>query len=236
MEFQQDTLFGSKVISSIGYDETEIIHDILYLHNNGEMIECDPTYSIGNFYKGYAQKPKYKFDKFEQGNGVVVAESHSLPVDSGSVKSIMFDPPFVIEGARSDEAQEGSCIIGKRFTSFTSFEELKNMYSTSLKEFYRILAPGGILIFKCQDVVACSLNHFSHCWIMGEALKIGFYPKDLFILIAKNRLNDGRKQQHARKYHSYFLVFKKQICKVNYSLTLPSRKGKEKGNENYCRD
>jgi hypothetical protein len=129
----------------------------------------------------------------------------------------MFDPPFVMEGSRSNEAKEGSCVIGKRFTSFTSFEELKKMYGASLKEFSRILAPTGILIFKCQDCVACSLNHFTHVWVMYEAMKFGFNPKDLFVLLAQNRLNDGRVQQHARKYHSYFWVFKKEGCKINYA-------------------
>ena len=52
---------------------------------------------------------------------------------------------------------------------------------------------------------------------MYEALDIGFYPKDLFILLAKTRLNDGRKQQHARKFHSYFWIFEKRECKVNYN-------------------
>ena len=80
-----------------------------------------------------------------------------------------------------------------------------------------ILKNDGIVIFKCQDCVSSAKQYFSHCWVMYEAMKYGFYPKDLFILFAKNRINDGRKQQHARKYHSYFWVFKKQKCKVDYS-------------------
>ncbi len=76
---------------------------------------------------------------------------------------------------------------------------------------------GGIVIFKCQDVVSGGKQYFSHCWIMDEAIRFGFYPKDLFILIAKVRLNDGREQQHGRKYHSYFWVFEKKVCKVDYS-------------------
>jgi len=62
----QDTLFGKKIISTIGYNEQEIIRDILFLHANGKPIDCDPTYSIGNFYKNGVPKPKYKFDKFPQ--------------------------------------------------------------------------------------------------------------------------------------------------------------------------
>ena len=66
MDYGQDTLFGKKVISTIGYNEQEMIRDILYLHAKGKHIDCDPTYSIGNFYKNGVPKPKYRFDKYPQ--------------------------------------------------------------------------------------------------------------------------------------------------------------------------
>jgi hypothetical protein len=208
MDYGQDTLFGQKTIQSIGFDEREIIKDILYLHADSQPIDCDPTYSIGNFYKGIPA-PVHRFDKYPQVPGVIEATSDNIPLDNMSVNVIMFDPPFVIGGLDHEGIKEGSNIISRRFTNFQSFDELKKMYHGSLKEFYRILKYDGIVIFKCQDCVASAKQHFSHCWVMYEALKIGFYPKDLFILFAKNRLTDGRKQQHARKYHSYFWVFKK---------------------------
>jgi len=213
----QATLFGDKTISSIGYVEQDIIRDILYLHANGKNIDCDPCYSIGNFYTAGIKEPKHKFDKFPQSSDVIEATSDNLPLQNESCEVIMFDPPFVISGENYDDLSEGSGIISKRFTAFKNFEEIKAMYSVSLKEFLRILMEGGIVIFKCQDVVASARNHFTHCWVMYEAIKYGFYPKDLFILFAKNRLNDGRKQQHARKYHCYYWVFEKKNCKVDYS-------------------
>ena len=219
LDYNQNTLFGQKIISTINYNEQELIRDILFLHAKGKQIDCDPTYSIGNFYKGWAQPPKHKFDKFPQVAGVIEATSDNLPLGPASVNVIMFDPPFVMTGDTYGEAKEGSSIIAKRFTGFKNFDELKQMYSGSLKEFTRVLTIGGIVIFKCQDCVVSALNHFSHCWVMYEALKYGFYPKDLFILLAKNRINDGRVQQHARKYHSYFWVFKKKDCKVNYQCS-----------------
>ena len=215
-QYSQNTLFGDKIISTIGFDEQEMIRDILYLHSNGNYIDCDPCYSVGNFYKNGLEKPKHIFDKFPQTKDCKFAESHNLPLENESVNTIMFDPPFVITGDTYGEAKEGSSIIAKRFTGFHDFEEIKKMYSDSLKEFYRILKPNGIVIFKNQDVVACSKNHFTHAWIMNEAIKIGYYPKDLFILLAKARLTDNRKQQHARKYHSYFWVLQKTKNKVNY--------------------
>lgn len=219
IDLEQNTLFGEKVISTIGYDEQLMIRDILYLHANSKEIDCDPTFSIGNFYKNGLPLPKYRYDKTPQVSGVIEATSDKLPLRDESVNVIMFDPPFVMSGENYNDLEEGSGIISKRFTAFLNFDELTEMYSKSLKEFYRILNDKGIVIFKCQDVVLGGKNYFTHCWTMLEAIKYGFYPKDLFVLLAKNRINDGRKQQHARKYHSYYWIFKKESPKVNYGIT-----------------
>ena len=39
------------MVKSISYDQSEIIKWILDLHVKSHKIDCDPTYSIGNFYK-----------------------------------------------------------------------------------------------------------------------------------------------------------------------------------------
>lgn len=207
-DYGQNTLFGKKIIRSINFDEQEIIKDILYLHTNGKYIDCDPTFSVGNFYTKGLPKPKHRFDKTPQTKDVIKATSDNIPLENESIGIIMFDPPFIIGGKGG--------INQRRFTHFKSWEKLKQMYANSLKEFERILKPNGIVIFKCQDCVVGGKNHFTHCWVMNEAIKHGFYPKDLFILFAKNRLTDNRKQQHARKYHSYFWVFQKCECKIKY--------------------
>ena len=41
----------------------------------------------------------------------------------------------------------------------------------------------GILIFKCQDKVSSGKQYMSHVFIINEAEKLGFYTKDLFILL-----------------------------------------------------
>ena len=56
---------------------------------------------------------------------------------------------------------------------------------------------------------------------MERALVHGFYPRDMFILLAKNRIighNHKNNQSHARKYHSYFWVFEKKACNVPYNI------------------
>lgn len=219
-DYSQDTLFGPKTISTISYNEQEIIRDILHLHAAGADIDCDPTYSIGNFYKRGLAAPEYKFDLYPQVPGVVGARSDNLPLKEKSVNVLMFDPPFIISGINDmcPKERDERHIIPKRFSGFMNFQELKKMYTLSLKEFFRVVAPGGIVIFKCQDVVSACKNHFTHSWLMLKAIELGFMPVDLFILLARTRLKSGKwkTQQHARKYHSYFWVFKKGKCRVEY--------------------
>jgi len=130
----------------------------------------------------------------------------------------MFDPPFLATTGKSLKTDEGN-IINRRFGVYPSEKELHQFYVDSLLESHRILKKNGILIFKCQDKVSGGKQYMSHVFIMNEAIKIGFYPKDLFILLAKNRIVADwqlKNQKNARKFHSYFWVFEKSNRQIQY--------------------
>ena len=204
------------VIKTTSYNQHEIIKNIQDLYTPGGF-ELDPTYSKGNFYKpDDIIKPKLKFDLFPKDKDTVKARAEHLPLKDNSISSIMFDPPFVAGHTKS----KPTGIIGERFHGFRYVPDLWKWYDECLSEFNRILKPGGILAFKCQDPVSSGKNWFSHCFIMNRALEQGFYPKDMFVLTAKNRIigHNHKKQKHARKFHSYFWVFEKSKCKVDYDL------------------
>jgi len=199
------------IIKTISYNQEEIIRNIISLYCP-EGIECDPTFSKGMFYKNI-KKPLYCFDQFIQVEGVKQSDCRDLPLEGESINSLMFDPPFV--GGSQKNGKPG--IIKTRFGYYKNIPTLWEMYTEALREFYRILKPQGVLIFKCQDSVESAKQYFSEYKIINEALKLGFYPKDKFILLAKHRMiSPSQKQQHARKFHSYFLVFIKSKSKVNY--------------------
>lgn len=208
------------VVKSISYDQSEIIKDILQLHVPDKVIDCDPTYSIGNFYKNTGiEQPKYCFDINPQVSNVKFGDSRDLPLDDKSIKCIMFDPPFLATTGPSLAKEDGSNKINKRFGVYPNEKALHQFYIDSLKEFYRILQNKGILIFKCQDKVSGGKQYMSHVFIMNEAVKLGFYPKDLFILLSKNRLVADwqiKNQKNARKFHSYFWVFEKSTKTTHY--------------------
>jgi len=208
------------VIKSTGYDQEEILENIIKLHVPQGYIDLDPTYSKGNFYKsGRIQEPGFKFDLKPVRDDVVQSCATDLPLKSNSLNCINFDPPFVMGSGPSTKApKDGSNLISQRFGMFKNERELSLFYKEALKEFCRILKDDGVLIFKCQDCVVSGKNVMSHMVIMQQAINIGFYPKDLFVLCAKSRLISGKvkNQQHARKFHSYFFVFEKKKCKVKY--------------------
>lgn len=205
------------IIKSVSYDQEEIIQNIIDLYIPKGEIDCDPTYSKGNFYKSGIKEPLYKFD-VNPIEGVTYADCRHLPLGDSSLGSLIFDPPFLATTGKSLSSTDNNNIINKRFTVFPNEKTLHYFYIESLREFYRVLKEKGILIFKCQDKISSGKQYLSHVFIINEAIKIGFYPKDLFILLAKNRIiaNWQRNQKHARKYHSYFLVFEKCSKFIDY--------------------
>jgi tRNA G10 N-methylase Trm11 len=207
-------------VKSISYDQSEIIKWILQLHVPEHIIDCDPTYSKGNFYKNTGITPPiYKFDINPQTNDTVYADARTLPLDNESVNCLMFDPPFLATTGKSITENNDNNYINKRFGVFPDEQSLHQFYVDSMKEFYRVLKDNGILIFKCQDKISSSKQYLSHVFIINEAIKLGYYPKDLFILLAKNRLVadwQAKNQKNARKYHSYFIVFQKCSKNIEY--------------------
>ncbi len=63
-----------------------------------------------------------------------------------------------------------------------------------------------------QDEVSANRQHLTHVEIINDYQSIGFYAKDLFVLVRPNRpaVSRMKKQVHARKNHSYFIVFVKE--------------------------
>ncbi len=208
-------------VKSISYNQHQILKWILQLHCEGD-IELDPTYSTGGFYKQGVREPKYKFDISPAKPDVIAAAAEALPLKDNSIKTMIFDPPFLATKGKSldipsDGVQNKTV---RRFGWYASEKELFAFYKEALTEFKRILEPKGVLIFKCQDKVSSGKQYMSHNFIINCAEELGFYTKDLFVLLSKVRMIpkwQTLNQQHARKFHSYFLVFENSNKSVAYS-------------------
>lgn len=83
------------LIKTTSYDQSEIIKNILKLHSLENKIDCDLTYSTGNFYnKSGIEHPRYKFDIYPQTKDTVESDSRHIPIEDQKLNCIMFDPPL----------------------------------------------------------------------------------------------------------------------------------------------
>lgn len=190
----------------------------LYLSRSSEAgkprrFDLDPTFGNGGFYN-VIQKPRFCFDLSPGPHlaaDVVKADVRALPLRDKSVYSIIFDPPFLAGGGKSG-------IMSKKYGYMEKVEDVWDLYWKALVEFNRILKPFGTVVIKCQDMVHGRNQYFTHTVIMNYAVKLGFYPKDLFVLLSKTRPTQWnvKTQIHARKFHSYFWVFGKQKRSIGY--------------------
>jgi hypothetical protein len=212
----QASLFGEKrkpkiylsgLAKSYSFSQDEVLKWIIALHNNGKQFDVDLTYSKGIFWRNFP-KPKYCFDILPI-HGTIQASAENIPLSSESATSVMFDPPFIIKDVKG---REPTGIIEKRFSAFKSIEDLWHFYESAIIESRRILKPGGILVVKCQDTVSGGRQYISHYQVIQSAERIELYCKDIFILLARSALVSPfmKRQEHARKMHSYFIVFVKE--------------------------
>ncbi|MDI3348969.1 hypothetical protein PIGBHMHK_00687 [Mycoplasmopsis arginini] len=90
---------------------------------------------------------------------------------------------------------------------YKDFADLEADYRGILAEAHRVLNSKGVLIFKCQDYTD-SKTTMTHALVYNWATELGFYAKDLAILVKPNKIYNGNTtQRHLRKIHTYFWVF-----------------------------
>lgn len=194
------------IIRSVSDSQEEILGNILKLYIPKGEFDCDLTASKGVFYQKHILLPKYLFDKYPQMKGVQPLEKAEL-LPENSFKSIVVDLPFIVSYG---EWKGG--VIKDRFTHFENAEELfaTNDYMLSLA--HKLLCRGGILVMKTMDTNANGTQLWVSHYVQTKAFEMGFRLLDTFIYVSPHRILGHRNSvQHiARKYHSYFFIFKKK--------------------------
>jgi tRNA G10 N-methylase Trm11 len=149
-------------------------------------------------------RPEHCFDLAPRHDFVRQVDCRALPLADASAGAIAFDPPFLAGGGNSG-------VMHEKYSSYPSMPALYQFYDEALREFFRVLSPGGFLVFKCQDLLNGRSQGFTHCEIYNAGIRSGFYACDLFVLVNRNRMtpHNLKRQVHARKATCYYWVFKK---------------------------
>jgi hypothetical protein len=205
------------VSAHVGMNE-ELFPQILRLHVPQGSTVADVTYGPGIFWKNIS-RGAYRLLATDIKTGV---DCRDLPYADGEIDCVVLDPPYM-EGffRRNKEHLAGAGTYAAFRKTYSNGEEtaegpkyhdaVLDLYFKAGKEAYRVLRPYGVFIVKCQDEVSANTQHLTHVELINEYAAMGFYAKDLFVLVRANRPGVSRikKQEHARKNHSYFLVFVK---------------------------
>ncbi len=213
----------SKVtLSAHAGGNADLFPQILSLHVPEGAVIADVTYGKGVFWKNIPEG-KYSIRPTDLQTGV---DCRELPYPSGSLDAVVLDPPYM-EGLfrRATGHMAGSGSHASFRNAYSNSQAViggpkwhaavTDLYFRAGKEAYRVLREHGVLIVKCQDEVSANRQCLTHVEIINEYEWMGFHTKDLFVLIRSNRPGVSRlkKQVHARKNHSYFLVFVKESQK-----------------------
>jgi hypothetical protein len=198
----------------------ELFPRILALHVPAGAVIADVTYGQGVFWQ---QVPPGRYTVLPS-DIATGTDCRALPHADASVCALVLDPPYM-EGLLRPKAEtrgglgshaglrqyyaaggEGPATGGGRW-----HQAVLDLYLAAAAEARRVLRDHGILIVKCQDEVSANRQELTHVQIITGLAELGFYARDLFVLVRLGRPGVARllRQVHARKNHSYFLVFQK---------------------------
>jgi tRNA G10 N-methylase Trm11 len=204
--------------------------DILKLHVPNGSVIADVTFGKGVFWKNIdIEASEYTLHKSDINlnppEGVRGSiDCRDLPFEDSELDCLVLDPPYQ-EGFYRDKPKqkagqgthrqmaeyysngtEKGMVNGKKWQA-----AVHEMYFQSSVEAFRVLKHKGIFIVKCQDAVSANKQHMTHVEIINYCRDLGFYCKDLFVTIRQGAASHStmKNQHHARKNHSYFLVFVK---------------------------
>lgn len=206
------------VVSSHVRGNADVFPQVVRLHVPEGSTVADVTWGKGVFWKNI---PKNLYDvkatDLEMG-----VDCRALPYGDCEIDCVVLDPPYMeglfrkeeshMAGGGSHASFRRNYSNGKATSGGPKWHAaVTDLYFSAGAEAWRVLRPEGVLIVKCQDEVSANRQWLTHVEIINEYERLGFYTKDLFVVTRNNRPVVARlKQQvHARKNHSYFLVFVK---------------------------
>lgn len=199
-------------------NNAEVLPDILKLYVQPSAHVADVTYGRGAFWRD-VDVTRYHFYPTDLQIGV---DARALPYEAACMDVLVFDPPYMhtpktayrspaydsgYEGAYRNRASASLNISIKKY-----HEAVLELYFHCALEAYRVLKTRGIYIVKCQDEVCASRQRLTHVELVNKLEAVGFVAEDLFVVMSTRKPGVSRmiKQYHARKNHSYFLVFRKR--------------------------
>lgn len=205
----------------------EMFPQILDLYVAPGSVVADVTFGKGVFWKRIPAN-RFRLHTTDIQNGV---DCRHLPYSDASIDCVVFDPPYMHTPGGTAHAGHQNYEDYYRNNVTNGYkkkyhEAVLELYFDAAIEAQRVLRSEGIYIVKCGDEVCANQQRLTHVEIINELASRGFVIEDLFVLMRNNRPGVSRvvRQIHARKNHSYFLVFRKPAGKARWTGPTPAAK------------
>ncbi|MDE2815776.1 MAG: DNA methyltransferase [Chloroflexota bacterium] len=209
---------SNAILSAHVSGNADVFAQILRLHVPEGAIVADVTWGKGVFWQKVHQG-LYDIRATDIAMGV---DCRDLPYADREIDCVVLDPPYMEGFYRNQANQKAGGGSHSAFREhYSNGDErpgqskwhaaVTELYREAGREAYRVLRTNGVLIVKCQDEVSAGKQWLTHVEIVNDYESMGFYTKDLFVVVRSNKpvISRLKKQVHARKNHSYFLVFVK---------------------------
>lgn len=196
----------------------DLFPSVLALHVSPGSVVADTTFGKGVFWKK-VPVGDYILKATDLKSGV---DARNLPYESNSLDCVVFDPPYMSgNGSTAHENHQNFEFYYQNSARYSLeksngtvkkyHDAVLDLYFKAADEAFRVLKTKGIYIVKCQDEVCANKQRLTHVEIINR-LADRFEADDIFVLVRNGKpgVSVMLKQKHARKNHSYFLVFKKR--------------------------
>jgi len=197
------------VLSAHKATNDEVFPFVLSLYVEPGSTVADVTYGKGVFWRKIPHDA-YKLLPSDLTSGV---DCRRLPYQNSSIGCVVFDPPYMhTPGGTAHvghQNYEGYYKNNLAISEKKYHEAVLDLYFAAAQEAWRVLRHGGVYIVKCQDEVCANQQRLTHVELINELQGYGFIAEDLFVVLRNGKPGVSRllAQAHARKNHSYFLVF-----------------------------
>jgi len=203
------------VLSACFDGNDDVFPKILQLYVRPGSIIADVTYGKGVFWRNVSPRA-YDLKATDIQHGV---DCRALPYRKSEIDCVVLDPPYMHSPGGTAhttthaafERHYRNNVTGNQ-TGSKYHEAVLDLYKDAGSEAHRVLKDRGVFIVKCQDEVCANRQRFTHIELIQAYQEMGFVAEDLFVIVRSNRPGVSRmvRQVHARKNHSYFLVFWKR--------------------------
>lgn len=225
----EDELIVSAHVST----NAAVFPKILTLHVKKGAKIADVTYGNGVFWKNVDTGPYTVYasdvDPDKSPSGLSI-DCRNLPYKDSSLDVVVLDPPYaegfyrendsLVLGNSSDYQQMADYYGGDTMEIGGSkyHRAVLDMYWLSALEAKRVLKEDGVLIVKTQDEVSANTQELTHIQITNLfEQELDMYTKDLFVVMRETKpaVSGMQSQVHARKNHSFFMVYEMEGEPVN---------------------